>query len=195
MRAGDAVRRVLIAMLAALASACAENAVLEVQVMLPAAPAGVTAPVYGVLEVRRASTHPHDVVWAEGDPDGVELGPERVLIQRSVIGREEDVDLHVKVRFCASPACNAIGDDTAPELRYVLEHPFYIGRRTAWATCIEAVPATTADPDVVDLCEIHGCIEGAGSSNFCDGDQHFCETGAEDVAPRDLLCTGGIAEY
>lgn len=189
------MRRGVIALLAVLASACAESAVLEVQVMLPTAPAGATAPIYGVLEIRRASSHPHEVVWAESDPDGVELGAERLLVQRSVIGRVEDVDLHVKIRFCASPACSAIGDDTAPELRYVLEHPFYIGRRTAWAACVEGVPTSTELAQDVGRCEIHGCIEGAGSSNFCDGDQHFCETGADDVAPRDLVCTGGVPEY
>lgn len=179
-----------------MSAGCAQSGVLELQLMLPPLPAGETEAIFAQVLVRRSTDHPFDLDWEGGDAFGLELGAEPRLDQVSVIGADPAVDLHIKVRFCRSPTCDAVDDADAPEVWVALAHPFYIGRRTAWATCIDSVPTTVPIEAVeVDRCDIRGCVSGA-SATYCAGSgEHFCETDAFDEPPSDLRCVGGVAEY
>lgn len=185
-----------LAVACALLAGCAETGVLELQLMLPPKPAGDTEPLFALVQVRRSAAHPFEVDWVGQDLTAVELGSTPILQQTSVIGRDPALDLHIKVRFCRAPSCDALVDASAPEVWLALEHPFYVGRRTAWATCIDAVPsARPLQPLTIDRCEIRGCTAGS-SSTYCSSDgQHFCETDAVDEPPRELRCVDGIADY
>ncbi|WP_236517470.1 hypothetical protein [Sandaracinus amylolyticus] len=185
-----------VAMLALLLAGCAETGVLELQLMLPSKPATDTEPLFAQVQIRRASDHPFDVAWEGADVAAVELGAEPVRSQISVVGRDPELDLHVKVRFCRAPSCDALDDGIAPELWFEIERPFHVGRRTAWATCIESVPsAQPTTSTVVDRCDVHGCTSGAAAT-YCDGaGAHFCEIETIDEPPRDLRCVDGVADY
>lgn len=185
-----------LALACGLFAGCAETGVLELQIMLPPKPAGDTERLFALVQVRRSTDHPFEVDWLGEDGAAIELGEAPILHQTSVIGRDPGVDVHVKVRFCRAPSCDALVDASAPELWMALEHPFYVGRRTAWATCIATVPtARPLQPLAVDRCDIHGCTVGS-SSTYCSSDgQHFCETDAIDEPPRDLRCVDGTADY
>lgn len=175
-------RRRLSVALALLTSACAQNAILELQVELPPAPA--TGPRFAQVQVRRAAGNGFDAVWMGSDPRTVELGDSAQWDCISVVTNDDTIDLNVRVRFCRESNCLGFGDDTAPERRYHLEHPFYIGRRTYWTTRIAAVPQCTTDAD----CEVGRCIDGlcgclldADCCAGCDcdrgGDCFACEAG------------------
>lgn len=189
------MRRAAIAALALLLASCAQNAVLELQLMLP--PQGAGPQLYALVQVRRAADHPFDVEWRGEEIDAVELSGEETRVQISVIGRDPEVDLHVKVRFCRVPSCDDLGDPV-PEVWYAIEHPFYVGRRTAWAACVPLATDRPTAPIVVDRCEIHGCVRGMGSTSYCEGagsGAHFCETGSIDEPPADLRCVLGSPTY
>ncbi|MDQ3036232.1 MAG: hypothetical protein M3Y87_27775 [Myxococcota bacterium] len=194
------MRAATLACVLALALAgCAQNAVLELQLMLPARDALVTAPIFALVQVRRADAHPFEVDWQpQADAQAVELGDAPARVQLSVIGRDPTIDLHVKVRFCGDPDCDGIDDADAPERWFAIEHPFYVGRRTAWAACVEDIPAARPSaPIEVERCEIHGCTAG-GATSYCDPDgtgPHFCETSEIDDAPGELRCVDSMAQY
>lgn len=187
-------RALLAAIAVSLCGGCAQSGVLELQLMLP--PSADPDPVFAQVLIRRSTDHPFDLDWEGGDAFGLELGSEPRLDQVSVIGGDPTVDLHIKVRFCRSPTCDAIDDADAPEVWIALEHPFYVGRRTAWATCIDAVPtAVPTEALEVARCDIRGCVAGS-SATYCAGSgEHFCETDAFDEPPSNLRCVGGVAEY
>ena len=72
----------------------------------------------------------------------------------------------------------------------------YVGRRTAWAACVDAVPsAQPTDSTLVERCDVHGCTTGSAST-YCDAaGAHFCETESIDHPPRELRCADGVADY
>lgn len=162
--------------LAASLSGCVQNAALELEITLPPGPAS-GPPVYALTQPR-SSTNPFTDDWlASDDPDAIELSPDGPTVDHiSVLSHDDTIDLHLKVRFCSTPACSVIADDGAPEARYILDHPFYIGKRTYWTTTIDAIPTMTGAPIEVDKCVIRGCIEGVLGSYCRDGtDRHVCE--------------------
>jgi hypothetical protein len=155
---------------------CVQNAALELELTLPPGPTA-GAPVYALIQPRR-STDPFEDEWrASDDPEALELAPgEPTLDHISVLSQDDTIDLHLKVRFCSTPTCSVIEDDGAPESRFSLEHPFYIGKRTFWSASIDAIPTMTGAVTEVDKCVIRGCIEGILGSYCRDGtDRHVCE--------------------
>ena len=189
--------RLAVALCLTLACAgCAQSAVLELQLMLPMQAGSAR---FARVQVRRAEGHPFELEWLGQDVEAIELGAEPSRAQISVVSPDSQTDVHIKVRFCVSPSCDAFEDDMAPELWYRVERPFYLGRRTSWATCIDAIPtALPLTPIEVGRCEVRGCARSAGSTTNCGSmgtGAHFCETGSQDEPPRDLRCVGGVADY
>lgn len=158
------------------ASGCAQNAALELKILLPPAPTDGSQ-VFVLIQPRSAADNPFEDEWRGDDLEAIELVPGDTYPDHvSVMSTEDATDLNLKVRFCASPNCTDIEDDTAPELWYALGHPFYIGERTSWSTTISEIP-TERDtaPEEVDRCQIEGCVDGPLSS-YCRGDgRHLCE--------------------
>lgn len=172
-----------------LLAGCAQNAVLELQVEIPPA-ASSADPVYAQVQVRRTDATGFDVSWTGDDPPGVALQQDASWVCTSVDSHDASIDLDVRVRFCQSPSCDALGDDTAPEVRYHLEHPFYIGRHTYWSAQIAAVPECTTDAD----CLLGTCVAGRcgcstdadccpeGDCSMCGGSHAPCPTCAGEPA-------------
>lgn len=178
--------------LAASAAGCTQEAVLELQLMLPARSEESPARV-ALIQVGRAEAHPFDAEWAR-EALRVELADEPTLAQWSVVSVDPTIDLHVRVRFCDADDCAPRADG---ELWFALERPFYLERRTSWASCVEAAPRTIPTaPEVVGRCEIHGCLVGSAPERWCrHADEHYCETLSTDRTPRDLSCYDGRALY
>lgn len=163
---------------------CSENAILELTVELPAQPVP-TGRRYALVQPRVHPDNPFPDEWRGEDLPAVELGLEPVVDHVSVVSDRGDVDLGVKIRFCLEPSCTALGeadggpgDADAPELWYLLEHPFYPGHRTFYEiTGIGGIPTgRPAAPTVVGRCDIRGCVEGE-ITDYCrmgDG-RHLCE--------------------
>lgn len=171
--------------LAALASSgCTENAILELQFELPAAPPddGTGEPWYAMVQVRRASDHPFEIPWTGGDLEAIELTGERRWDCISVQSFDESVDLNVRVRFCRSPTCLNLADGTLKERWYHLEHPFYIGRRTYWSTSIPGIPA--CDPMAPDDAD-------CGGIGVCNADDGQCSCSLSSECPSGMTCVAG----
>ena len=164
------------------AAGCGQNAILELMIELPPA-----ATIDGVerrfaLVQPRTSGNPFEDEWPAGDLPPIELGALSIEDRVSVVTDDTSLDVHLKVRFCQTDDCTALGagglpgDDVSPEVWYLLEHPFYEGKRTSFHIQIPAVPpAAPAEPEEVDRCEIEGCITGT-SITFCTSDgRHVCE--------------------
>ena len=138
-----------------ISSGCAQHGVLELQILLPPAPAD-GASWFAQVQVRNAAGNGFDRIWSgTGDPSPLELGTEPRWDCISARGDDESVDVNVRVYFCRTRDCP--GAAVVPERRFHLEHPFYIGRRTYWATSIEAVPRCADDA----ACDTLGiCVDG-----------------------------------
>jgi len=170
------VRRALLAALALSGLSCAENGILELEVRLPA---GASAEAeYAVISMRSAAESSFDVAWASGELDGFLLEGSSRTEQISVVAQPGDFgsDLLVRARFCSTPRCDGLGDDTAGERRLIVEEPFYSLKRTRAEWVIPAVEDTVNETaDVVERCQVMGCREGVTVS-YCRSDgTHFCE--------------------
>jgi hypothetical protein len=193
-RAGSAVRAALRAALAgglALgAASCAQNAFFELTLVLP--PRGASDKTHAVVQFEQAA--PFELQWAGASSlPGFPLGDDATVVPISVEGGSDDEarPLRVKLRFCRSANCSAIGDDTAPEVHVEFERVFYVGQRTSHtlrgtpaspdesATILPGlamVPTSTGAVTRVDRCEIQGCRGGVSASGYCTLDgRHFCE--------------------
>lgn len=168
--------------------ACAQNAVLELELELPQSPAAATTR-YAVVRVVTGDV-PFDEEW-QGEPQlpPFALDPGAKTVQRVSLDGSSDVEaakVRVKVRFCRDPNCAAIGDDVAPEVRLQLARAFYAGKRTSYAWSIPCVPNVAGQTDAptcataqraeldVAKCDVAGCRSGVARS-YCVGDKHFCE--------------------
>jgi len=158
------------------ASGCAQNAALEIAIEMPFGPDDGSR-VFVLVQPRKAADNPFADEWRGDDLDAVELIPGDTFVDNiSVMSTDDTTDLNLKVRFCASPNCTAIEDDTAPELWFALQHPFYIGERTSWDVDILEIPEERdTAPEVIEKCQIKGCVDGPLSS-YCRADlRHLCE--------------------
>jgi len=158
-------------------AACADNAILEVELDLPPRPS--TTPLYAFVQARAADKFPLPDPWGGSDLGAVELGDARYVDSISLLTSETNVDVNIKVRFCEDPRCTSIPDDNAPECWFHLEHPFYVGKRTFWSARVAAIPmdgdAHHRTEVLVDRCQIRGCVEG-DLSDYCRVDgRHLCE--------------------
>lgn len=154
-------------LLALLAVGCDQNAILELQVQVPAAPDGDPRAWYAQIQVRNADGHPFSTVegrplpWMGGSDSMVTLGDEPLWECISVISNDETLDVHVRVRFCRSENCGNLEDSNPPERLYSLEHPFYLGRRTYHRIVVPGNPdcTSTADctEDAVGVCIDERC--------------------------------------
>ena len=165
--------------LAALATGCARNAVLEIELTVPAQPA--TGPArYAVLQFE-AAPQSFETDWrGANDYPGVALDGEPQMLAYSVVSEDESTIVQMKVLFCTTPDCSALDDapDRVPSVWYRLERSLYIGERTRWEVIVAAVPADPASDAIeVGKCEIEGCIRATGSeTSFCRlSGEHYCE--------------------
>jgi hypothetical protein len=154
---------------------CASGAVLEVELTLPPAEAGT---VFYVVQVRAAEGHPFDAEWRDAeDVPPLQLGPEPLLDRISVVTEDVEQALHVRVAFCPEDACANPSDlPGAPQRQYVLERPFFAGRRSEWHEAVEALP-TGVEPDItIGRCAIRACVTGDRAADYCleDG-THPCD--------------------
>jgi hypothetical protein len=209
--------------LALFLAGCAENAVLELQVTLPPAPAPASEdddPWYAQVQVRRSSAaFVEDGFWSGTDPRAIQLGESRQVDCISVVSHDDTVSLNVRVNFCRSPDCDSDDRARVPELRYSLEHPFYIGRHTYWHTTIDRVPECATDDDctrgvclsadrrcgcatTADCCPAgepcrHECIAGGCVEQIGRCAIEGCVTGGDpsdfcNLAGQHLCETGGV---
>ena len=174
--------------LAALSAGCAQNAILELQVQLPANPPGETW--FAQVQVRTApASDPlsnFSINWMGSDLRTVPLTSTSQWDCVSVQSLDPAVSLHVKVRFCRAEDCLDLLDGDPPERLYSLETPFYIGSRTYHRIVVPAIPdcASTADctRDAVGVCvegrcacsvdsdcgEGYACVAGVGCAQIVD---------------------------
>lgn len=172
-------RRLLIALLVgSLASACARNGALEIELALPAQPAEAP-PLFAVLQLETGDES-FERAWVSSDAyPGVPLGDDVQSARYSVLSEDPELVVLVKVLFCRTETCSAIEDapDRAPAVWYRLARSLYVGQRTWWRPAIEAVPeGPPNEPIAVGKCEIEGCIRASAETTFCRlSGAHFCE--------------------
>lgn len=176
----------VLAVVALLVGGCARNSVLEIELTVPAQPAGtpnlyaVAVFVPGVFEIGTGSV-PIDSQY----PGAALLGMPRQL-PYSVISERADGQLVMVVFFCRSTTCRDEDMTAIPQVWFEFERGTYIGQRTRWSGEIVAVPAASSSEVVcVDRCEVEGCIEGQGW--FCREDgSHYCQDRGAD--PGEEVC-------
>lgn len=178
--------RTLLALAALAASSCARNAILELELELPASP----EPLYVVVDAR--SDRDFDAPWGDAALEAIPLPAscaraepppacgERTLdptcsLVVSIVGggADEARPLRVRVRFCTDPACAL--DPQPPEHRVELERAFYLGRYTQARVCIDAVPTSSApETERIERCEVR-CRDGSAAQHCRLDGTHFCE--------------------
>jgi hypothetical protein len=175
-----------LALLALVLGGCAENAVLEVELTLPAQPAAPSPPLFAYVQARSADVVSFDEAWAGTDAvEGRALEDEETALPFSIVagGASFARELGIRIRFCRSPDCTAVGDDRAPEARYRIERAFYQGQRTRLSLPNDPAvdplppvpPATGAVITEIDKCDIEGCTIGTSSMYCYLNGNHFCE--------------------
>ncbi len=179
-----------LAALAMLSTAgCTANAVLEVELSLPEAePCGR----FAVVQVRSGSPSFRDAWSSVATVEAFELGDVPGAARFSVVAEEahEEQPLRMKVRFCATEACDAPAagecdaDTAAPEAWVQIERAFYLGAFTRVRLTVDGglrPGERTGDGSTGDLvvtrCEVEGCA-GGETATWCYGEglgPHFCE--------------------
>ncbi len=164
--------------IALLGTACARNAVLEVELTVPPQPAG--PPRFVVVQFETDDVgFEEDWRRSESYP-GAPLGTEAEVLRYSVVSEDPSTVVLVKVHFCVSEDCSALEDarDRVPAIWYRLERSLYVGERTTWREEIAAVPLDPpSGATIVEKCAIEGCIStGSAASSFCRlSGAHYCE--------------------
>lgn len=162
--------RALVFIVALLSVGCAQNAILELQVQLPAAPAGDPESWFAQIQIRNATGHPFSTAegrplpWMGGDLPAVELIDMTQWDCISVISDDPTLNVHVRVRFCRSETCVDFEDSSPPERLYSLETPFYIGRRTYYRIVVPGIPDCATDEDCMEDA-VGVCIDERCSCN------------------------------
>lgn len=165
---------------------CVENAVLEMHLLLPP-DATTDTPVYANLQVRD-DTLRFDNMWSGAEPvRGFLLEQTSRTEQVSIVALPEDFErsVHARLRFCSTDQCTGLGnpmmgipgDDSAPELRLVIEHPFYSLKRTRVRWEVPVIPSRVeAVPVTIPKCQVEGCTDGSAVM-YCRVEtmRHFCE--------------------
>ncbi|MEM7608266.1 MAG: hypothetical protein AAF411_23170 [Myxococcota bacterium] len=158
---------------------CTDNAVLELTVEVPAAPADRTEPLFAFLEVNDSAT----VVDAETEfrfpdtPDGVQLGAEVGDVAYSVVASpaQYESDVLVSVRYCVDRRCNGFGDEFTDRIRFRIERPFFDGVRTRIRLELGEFTDEVSDEETaIDQCSVEGCGD-PGLASYCDATgTHLC---------------------
>lgn len=168
------MRRALLLPLALCLAACADNAILEVELDLPAA---TGTQMFAYVQSRSADTIDFGTEWAGADaPEGFLLTSGGSVQHVSFVtsGPAMTRQLGIRVRFCSDRVCGAIADTTAPEAQFVIERAFYRGHRTTLRLTVvpTAMPTTHT---TITKCDVAGCTTGTATS-YCYADgRHFCE--------------------
>ncbi len=177
---GRLSRRVPLALLCVIATGCARNAALDVQLELP--------PGTGIarVEFERFGAS-FNAPWTQSHDVALMPGSQQPTLF-TILTDDPGPTVLVNVRFCQSTAaCDRTPD--GPSVRYELQSPFYLGHRTTWnyrLLCTPAAEATTTT--TIDRCEIGGCVTVAPGTDmpvsFCRADgTHFCEPPTNAVVP------------
>ncbi len=174
----------------ALLTGCANNAIFELQVILPAVMQPIpTAPQITHVKMQ---IQPGPSVW--GDSWAVTstqtVGPialtgvdQEITIDVEGDGDHLDGAVDVRILYCSSDDCG----NSVSERWFEFRRPFFKGKVTNYR--IEAALTTTGlevsddegtEPppaQVIDKCQVAGCVDTNGEflANYCDNGVHWCE--------------------
>jgi len=167
----------------------ASNAVLDVQMGLPANPLG--EPMYVRVLVARGDFPVPENTWVP-EPHELTAGPStyQFSIEDPNLACDPDVasdcDLLIEVRFCLDRECASLrtgtpdirATDPQATIRYRIEQPLFVGQRTQWEPVISAVPQCADDattcamveppPDGLTGCVVDSSVSSGPPTWFCD---------------------------
>lgn len=172
-----------------LLTACAENAVLEIQLTHPPAPADDTGiPWYALVGVRAGDGDVSTDYRGSGGVSGTLLDTADFTTDCiSVNTRDPDQELDVVVEYCRNAACTHPLDPARPPSRaFHIDTPFYRGQRTFFTQLIDRIPACTSDADcAVGQCTAEGICGCASAEDCCPPEGCRCPE------PPCFSCSGG----
>jgi hypothetical protein len=163
-------------------ASCADNAILEVTAVVPAADECAMNLVLEAVADARGFREP----WPRGMVLSTPLGATEGRRQFSLVaeGATLDANVRLRTRVCASGACSDDGGTCAPprEAWFEIERPFYPGRFTSvFLPAATPRPVEEHESDDADVaigrCQVAGCFWG-DTNVWCfdDGNgPHFCE--------------------
>jgi len=168
---------------ALLGGGCAQNAFLELQILLPPNPPGERW--FAQVQARDERTPGFEREWSEAESlPSTPLGSVAAWNCISVQSLREG-SLRLRVRFCRTEDCTGPEDASPPERLYDVERPFYIGARTSLRVTIPRVPVCAAADEACT--EAPGvCLDGRCACH----DAADCPAGLECVA--DVGCVEQI---
>lgn len=154
---------------------CAQNAIFELHVRLPAR--DVIAGARFIRIQVQPTTASFDTSFDSGGTSAIELpatATERgVMVSVPATPSEISSGLHVKVLLCRDEAC------TTPlaERWYAFDRVFYTDRYTCFDAPFDTditMPALDEQIIAVDNCDISGCRNSNSGLNNCTGGVHDC---------------------
>lgn len=178
-------------------AACARNAVLDLDVVIPPQASPPDLRRHAFVEVGTGLNDFADqVLGLEGarDVDVTTLDGSRAPLAFSIVAGDPSTELRVRVRYCRAERCSDpsdmrnFDDGTEPGLGWVFERAFYVGERTSASITVPALAPgiETGVPTTVCRCAVIGCaVVPPGTSSCrmttmtlppCDPTaRHFCE--------------------
>lgn len=169
--------RALALLIALVASGCAEDGILELDLVLPSAADACGATQVGVeARIPPEGSCFFDQEWLDGDHAVLALEPIEVRHRVSVVATAEDVarPLCLRVRACNADACPPPEVTIGVRAEIAIERAFYLGQYTA----LELGPIDLCADSRTDVgkCEVEGCAAGAPRDTFCTSEgRHLCE--------------------
>ncbi len=164
-----------VALTCLLSSGCAQNAILEITIDMPAA--DPLRPNLVVQALSGEADFSND--WPQSQLTGIPLDTtEANLVEVGIEGSGDDLlrELNVRLRFCEDPECHAIADGDPPEVWLTFERAFYQAEYTSYEVSLMPPPTMApSSPTVIGKCAVFGCVEGSSETGYCIGDVHHCE--------------------
>ncbi len=142
----------------ALLAGCADNSFLELTLGLPGRAGMRQNAVVRVLPADESGELDFSLPWRGLEKNFVLL-PGNQDQSVSVESREEEVDLGLRIEFCATEFCDGLDEPAPSEAWFLIRRPFTIGARTRLRIEIPLIPnGLPSGPLVVD-CGGGSCVE------------------------------------
>ncbi len=163
-----------LALSALLFSGCAENAILELDIIAPDGSSGV-------LHVRLLSTT-EATSFEEATTEGLSSDVIEIPLQVAdepphvrLIAHAEEIEqpLYIGFGICAPDA-----EQCLPSRVFRVERAFYLGQYTHLDIDLRDAPIIGTEVEAIPLCQVQGC--GRSEGNYCYEDpalgaRHFCD--------------------
>lgn len=179
------IRSAVLVLVLALVTGCARNAVLDLDLVIPAQATAIDGRSHAYVEIGTSlNDFDHQLFDLDTatDVDVTAIAGGSTRIRYSVVAGDPSTELRVRVRYCREERCNDPDDmrnfpSAEPGLRWSFERAFYAGQRTTAEVFVPALAAGVESDTVETVCRcaVVGCATVAPGASSCEMTTDPCD--------------------